>query len=176
MVALKDSSKSMTAAEYFLWEQTQTERHEFWRGDVVAMSGGTRNHNRISLNFSKLLDDALSNRRCEVYINDVKVQIEPGRKFFYPDGVVTFDQRENDPILVQFPYLVIEVLSPSIEACDRGIKLAQYRRCATLQKYVLVQSSTQVSEPMVEIFRRSQTVRIQVRKGIREMEEGSIKA
>jgi len=160
MIALKDSSNSMTAAEYFIWEQTQTERHEFWDGELIAMSGGTRNHNRVSLNFSKLLDDALSgrthpesDRRCEVYINDVKVQVEPNRKFFYPDVVVTCDQREDDPILVQFPCLIIEVLSPRTEAYDRGIKFAQYRRCSTLQEYVLVQ----VSEPMVEVFRRNQS-------------------
>jgi Uma2 family endonuclease len=159
MVSLKNSSPSMTAAEYFIWEQTQTDRYEFWDGEVVAMSGGTRSHNRVSANFFRLLDDALSggthperNRRCEVYINDVKVQIEPNRKFFYPDVIVTCDQKEDDPILVQFPCLIIEVLSPSTEGYDRGIKFAQYRRSATLQEYVLVQ----VSEPMVEVFRRNQ--------------------
>jgi Uma2 family endonuclease len=152
MVALKDSPNSMTAAEYFIWEQTQTDRHEFWDGEVIAMSGGTRNHNRVSANFFRLLDDALSNRHCEVYINDVKVQIEPNRKFFYPDVVVTCDEREDDPMLVQFPCLIIEVLSPSTEAYDRGIKFAQYRRSSTLQEYVLVQ----VDEPMVEVFRRNQ--------------------
>jgi Uma2 family endonuclease len=151
MVALKDSSP-MTAAEYFIWEQTQTDRYEFWDGEVVAMSGGTRNHNRVSANFFRLLDDALNDRRCEVYINDVKVQIEPNRKFFYPDVVVTCDEGEDDPSLVQFPCLIIEVLSPSTEGYDRGIKFAQYRRSATLQEYVLVQ----VNEPMVEVFRRNQ--------------------
>jgi Uma2 family endonuclease len=151
MVALKDFSP-MTAAEYFIWEQTQTDRYEFWDGEVVAMSGGTRNHNRVSANFFRLLDDALNDRRCEVYVNDVKVQIEPNRKFFYPDVVVTCDEGEDDPILVQFPCLIIEVLSPSTEGYDRGIKFAQYRRSATLQEYVLVQ----VNEPMVEVFRRNQ--------------------
>jgi Uma2 family endonuclease len=151
MVALKDSSP-MTAAEYFIWEQTQTDRYEFWDGEVVAMSGGTRNHNRVSANFFRLLDDALNDRRCEVYVNDVKVQIEPNRKFFYPDVVVTCDEGEDDPSLVQFPCLIIEVLSPSTEGYDRGIKFAQYRRSATLQEYVLVQ----VNEPMVEVFRRNQ--------------------
>jgi Uma2 family endonuclease len=54
----------MSAAEYLAWEPTQEERYEYWDGEVVAMSGGTRNHNRISLSFSKLLDDALLNRDC----------------------------------------------------------------------------------------------------------------
>jgi Uma2 family endonuclease len=97
------------------------------------MSGGTRNHNRIAFNFSKLLDDALVDRPCEVYIADVKVQVEPGQKYFYPDVVVTCDEHDNDPQLVQFPSLIIEVLSPSTEAADRGIKFAKYRQFSTLQ-------------------------------------------
>jgi Uma2 family endonuclease len=165
MVALKDSS-SMTATEYFIWEQTQTERHEFWDGEVIAMSGGTRNHNRISANLFTLIDRELrepsdsglrSNSHCEIYINDVKVQIESERKYFYPDIVVTCDQREDDSILVQFPCLIIEVLSPSTEGYDRGIKFAQYRRSTTLQEYILVQASGEICEPMVEVFRRNQS-------------------
>lgn len=97
----------MSAAEYLDWEPTQEERHEYWDGEVVAMSGGTRNHNRISGNFFKLLDDALLNRNCDVYIADIKVQVEPGRKYFYPDVVVTYDDRDDDAQIVQFPCLII---------------------------------------------------------------------
>ena len=69
MVALPDNIL-MSAEEYLVWEPTQEERYEYWDGKVVAMNGATRNHNRISLNFSKLLDDALADRTCEVYIDD----------------------------------------------------------------------------------------------------------
>jgi len=150
MVALPDRLY-MSAAEYLDWEPTQEERHEYWDGEVVAMSGGTRNHNRISLNFSKLLDDALLNRDCDVYIADVKVQVEPGRKYFYPDVVVTCDERDDDAQIVQFPCLIIEVLSPSTEAIDRGAKFERYRQFRSLQEYVLVQ----VDRPKVEVFRRN---------------------
>jgi Uma2 family endonuclease len=150
MVALPDRL-FMSAAEYLEWELTQEERYEYWDGEVVAMSGGTRNHNRISLNFSKLLDDALLNRNCDVYIADVKVQVEPGQKYFYPDVVVTCDERDDDAQLVQFPCLIIEVLSPSTEAIDRGAKFARYRQFTALQEYVLVQ----VDRPKVEVFRRN---------------------
>ena len=149
MFALPDSLY-MSAAEYLEWEPTQEERHEYWDGEVVAMSGGTRNHNRISGNFFKLLDDALINRDCDVYIADVKVQVEPGRKYFYPDVVVTCDERDDDAQIVQFPCLIIEVLSPSTEAIDRGAKFARYRQFRSLQEYVLVQ----VDRPKVEVFRR----------------------
>ncbi|WP_309742207.1 Uma2 family endonuclease [Chamaesiphon sp. OTE_20_metabat_361] len=149
MVALPDRS-FMSAAEYLEWELTQEERYEYWDGEVVAMSGGTRNHNRISGNFFRLLDDALLNRDCDVYIADVKVQVEPGQKYFYPDVVVTCDERDDEAQLVQFPCLIIEVLSPSTEAIDRGAKFARYRQFTSLQEYVLVQ----VDRPKVEVFRR----------------------
>ncbi|MBN3949082.1 MAG: Uma2 family endonuclease [Nostoc sp. NMS7] len=142
----------MSAEEYLVWEPTQQQRYEYWDGEVVAMSGGTRNHNRISANFFKLLDDALADRSCEVYIVDIKVQVEPGQKYFYPDVVVTCDERDRDPQLVQFPCLIIEVLSPSTEAVDRGKKFAKYRQSPTLQEYVLVQ----VAQPGVEVFRRNE--------------------
>jgi Uma2 family endonuclease len=151
MVALPDRI-FMSAQEYLVWEPTQEERYEYWDGDVVAMSGGTRNHNRVSLNCSKLLDEALADRPCEVYIVDVKVQVEPGRKYFYPDVVVTCDERDVDAQFVQFPCLIIEVLSPSTEAIDRGTKFANYRKSATLQEYVLIQ----VEQPGVEVFRRNE--------------------
>ncbi|WP_373545508.1 Uma2 family endonuclease [Chamaesiphon sp.] len=141
----------MSAAEYLDWEPTQEERHEYWDGEVVGMSGGTRNHNRISLNFSKLLDDALLDRDCDVYIADVKVQVEPGRKYFYPNVVVTCDERDDDAQIVQFPCLIIEVLSPWTEAIDRGAKFERYRQFRSLQEYVLVQ----VDRPKVEVFRRN---------------------
>ncbi|MGB5959091.1 MAG: Uma2 family endonuclease [Coleofasciculaceae cyanobacterium] len=161
MVSLPDRLL-MTAEEYLAWEPTQEERYEYWDGEVVAMSGATRNHNRIcgatrnhnriSLNFSKLLDDALIDRPCDVYIVDVKVQVKSWQNYFYPDVVVTCDQRDDDPQLVQFPCLIVEVLSPSTEAVDRGAKFAKYRQFSTLQEYVLVQ----IEEPGIEVFRRNE--------------------
>jgi Uma2 family endonuclease len=155
MVALPDRLL-MSFEEYHNWESTQETRHEYINGEVVAMAGGTRNHNRVSFNFSKILDDALGNPsgdlQCEVYINDVKVQVEPNRKYFYPDVVVTCDDRDRDPQLVMFPCLIIEVLSPSTEAYDRGFKFSQYRQFDSLQEYVLVQ----VEQPVVEVFQREQ--------------------
>ncbi len=151
MVSLPDRIL-MTAEEYLAWEATQEERYEYWDGEVVAMSGATRNHNRVALNFSKVLDDALIDRPCEVYIVDVKVQVEPGQKYFYPDVVVTCDQRDDDPQLIQFPCLIVEVLSPFTEAVDRGVKFAKYRQFSTLQEYILVQ----VEQAAVEVFRRNE--------------------
>ena len=142
----------MTYEEYLAWESTQEMRHEFCDGEVIAMAGGSRNHNRVSLNFSKILDNALADRSCEVYIADVKVQVQPRRKYFYPDVVVTCDERDRyDAQVVSFPCLIIEVISPSTEGFDRGFKFSQYRSFETLQEYVLVQ----VEQPIVEVFQRN---------------------
>jgi len=152
MVALPDRLL-MTYEEYLVWESTQEVRHEYCNGEVIAMAGGTRNHNRISGNCFKLLDNALADRQCEVYISDVKVQVEPRKKYFYPDVVVTCDERDRtEPQLILFPCLIIEVLSPSTEAYDRGFKFSQYRKSESLQEYVLVQ----IEQPMVEVFQRNQ--------------------
>jgi Uma2 family endonuclease len=156
MVALPDRL-FMSAAEYLDWEPTQEERYEYWDGEVVLRGGGVpdnsnaRNHNRISGNCFKLLDDALLNRNCDVYIADIKVQVEPGRNYFYPDVVVTCDKGDDDAQIVQSPCLIIEVLSPSTEAIDRGAKFARYRQFQSLQEYVLVQ----FDRPKVEVFRRN---------------------
>jgi Uma2 family endonuclease len=151
MVALPDRLL-MTYEEYLAWESTQEMRHEFCDGEVIAMAGGSRNHNRVSLNFSKILDNALADRSCEVYIADVKVQVQPRRKYFYPDVVVTCDERDrHEPQVVSFPCLIIEVISPSTEGFDRGFKFSQYRSFETLQEYVLVQ----VEQPIVEVFQRN---------------------
>jgi Uma2 family endonuclease len=151
MIAIRDNI-FISAEEYLIWEPTQEQRYEYWDGQVVAMSGGTRNHNRVSANFFKLLDDFLAGGLCEPYIVDVKVMVEPGRKYYYPDVVVTCDDRDQNPQLIQFPCLIIEVLSPATEAVDRGRKFVAYRQFPTLKEYVLVQ----VEQPGVEVFRRNE--------------------
>jgi Uma2 family endonuclease len=150
MVALPDRVL-LTGEEYLQWEPSQGERYEYWDGEVVAMTGGTRAHNRIAFNFSKLIDAGLLGRGCGVYINDVKVQVEPGRKYYYPDVVVTCDDRDDDERFVQFPCLIVEVLSPATEAVDRGAKFAHYRQFSTLQEYVLVTATV----PVVEVFTKN---------------------
>jgi Uma2 family endonuclease len=154
MVAVPDRLL-MRADEYLAWEATQQERHEYWDGEVVSMAGGTKKHNRVSFNSSKVLDAALTGRDCEVYITDVKVQVQANRKYFYPDVVVTCDERDQDTQLVQYPCLIVEVLSPSTEAVDRGAKFTYYRRFTTLREYILIQPE----QPIVEVFSRNEAGR-----------------
>ena len=150
MVALQDR-RLMTVEEYFEWEEMQEERHEYWDGEVVAMAGTTKNHHRVARNFSNRLNTAFGDGPCEVFTADIRVRVEPRRKYFYPDVVVSCDDREDEDLYINYPCLIIEVLSASTEAIDRGIKFAKYRAILSLKEYVLVQ----VSQPGVEVYQRS---------------------
>ncbi len=150
MVALQDRLLT-TVEEYFEWEETQEDRHEYWDGEVVAMAGTSKNHHRVARNFSNRLNTAFGDGPCEVFTADIRVRVEPRRKYFYPDVVVSCDDREDEDLYLNYPCLIIEVLSPSTEAIDRGIKFAKYRAILSLKEYVLVQ----VSQPGVEVYQRS---------------------
>lgn len=116
-------------------------RHEYLEGEMFAMSGASRRHNRIVLNVGKGLDSALEERGCEVFVSDMRV-LTPDTKFFtYPDvvavcGELRFADAEVDTLLN--PVVVVEVLSPSTAEYDRGAKFAHYRSISSLKDYVLV--------------------------------------
>jgi Uma2 family endonuclease len=142
----------MSPQEYLEWEKTQELRYEYIDGEVFAMTGGTKPHNRIAINLGTELDNYLAEKGCEFYISDVKVQISPSGPYHYPDVVVTCDQRDKESIdVVQYPCLIVEVLSPSTAAFDRGKKFTRYRQSSTLKEYVLIESD----EIAVECFRRN---------------------
>ena len=143
----------MTPQEYLEWEATQELRYEYIDGEVVAMTGGTKPHNRIALNLATSLDGFLTEKGCDIYIADVKVQIASLNSYHYPDIVVTCDSRDKESNeWVEYPCLIVEVLSPSTEAFDRGNKFNRYRQLSTLKEYVLVQST----EMSVDCFRKNE--------------------
>ncbi len=140
----------MTPQEYLEWEATQELRYEYIDGEVFAMTGGTKPHNRIALNLATSLDGFLTEKGCDIYIADVKVQIADLNSYHYPDIVVTCDARDKESNeWVEYPCLIVEVLSPSTEAFDRGKKFTRYRQLSTLKEYVLIQST----EMSVDCFR-----------------------
>lgn len=141
----------MTPEEYLTWEAQQSVRHEYFNGEVYAMTGGTLPHNTIAINLTTLLKQPVRSRGCQIFMADVKVRIgEVGNPYFYPDVAVTCHPADKQSSqYLQYPCLIVEVLSPSTEAFDRGEKFSQYRRLASLQEYVLISSVKQ----SVEIFR-----------------------
>ena len=140
----------LTPQEYLEWEVQQPLRYEYFNGEVLAMAGGTLPHADIALNLASLLREPLRGR-CKVRNSVSKVGIADSGPFTYPDFSISCDERDRTARqFIPYPSVIIEVLSPSTEAYDRGGKFALYRRLSTLQEYVLVSSETKT----VEIFRR----------------------
>lgn len=138
--------------EYFDWEAQQLERHEYFDGEVYAMAGGTLAHGRIGLNIGAVLKSHVRDAGCTTFNSDCKLGITENGPFTYPDVSVSCDDRDRTAQqFIQSPCLIIEVLSPSTEAYDRGGKFKLYRRLSSLQEYVLVGSESQ----SVEVFRRN---------------------
>jgi len=142
MVA-EPQSRRLSPQEYLDWEATQDIKHEYLDGEAFAMTGGTIAHNLISGNFYALLKSHLRGKGCRVFISDVKVQVSERGAYFYPDVMVSCDERDRPAVnLIQHPCLIIEVLSPTTEAFDRGEKFRRYRQLSSLQEYVLIDTSS----------------------------------
>jgi Uma2 family endonuclease len=143
----------VTYAEYIARERTSAEKHEFLRGDVWAMAGGTPEHGRLALRMASALQAALGSRPCVVYSSDVRIRILSTDRSTYPDLSVVCGQDErasDDPDAITNPVVIVEVLSPTTERADRGDKFAHYQRLPSLQEYVLVSQDG----PRIEVFRR----------------------
>ena len=143
----------LTLEEYLQQEEQSLEKHEYRDGEVYAMAGAMDEHVTISLNLAADLRQFLRGSGCRVYITDMKARIESINRFFYPDVMVTCDPRDQETAgYKRFPKLIVEVLSDSTEAYDRGDKFADYRQLESLQEYVLVSAKRQ----RVDCFRRGQ--------------------
>ncbi len=155
MIALPEHFPRFTPAEYLAWEEFQEFRHEYIDGKIYALTGGTINHGRIALNIGSILTNHLRGSACMVLNSDVKVQVSESNStsYCYPDISVTCDERDlQADQFISHPCLIIEVLSPSTEAYDRGKKFRKYRRSTTLQEYVLV-STTDIC---LDVYRRNE--------------------
>jgi len=151
-MALPQPKTPFSADDFLAWDATQTERHEFVDGEVFAMAGGEDRHASVSLAVASSLRSHLKGSRCRVYMNDVKLQVAAANAFFYPDVFVTCSERDAASRLVkQEPLLVVEVLSPSTAAYDRGDKFASYRLCPTLSEYAVID----IDRRAVDLFRKN---------------------
>ena len=129
----------MTPQDYLAWEEKQPIRYEYLNGDVFAMTGGTIPHNQVAVNLAALLKSHLRGKGCKVLTSDAKVGISEKGPFHYPDVSVSCDERDRlARQFIRYPCLIVEVLSPSTEAVDRGEKFKHYRRIETLREYLLI--------------------------------------
>lgn len=140
-------SQTMSLEQYLDWEPLQELRYEYVNGEINAMTGGTIPHNDIALNLYRVLYPHLRARGCRINVADVKLQISSSNLYYYPDVIVSCDPRDlTAQTSIQWPTLIIEVLSPRTEAKDRGEKLANYRILPSLQEYILISSDTVSAE------------------------------
>jgi Uma2 family endonuclease len=148
-------SNVVSEAEYLALERISETRHEFYRGQIFAMAGATANHSWITDSLIMALRQRLSDQECRPYSRDMRVYIEG--LYTYPDVVVAcppkFKDDRTDSLIN--PCVVIEVLSPSTEAYDRGKKFDLYRQSQTLEQYVLV---AQDSPRVISYVRQSDGV------------------
>jgi Uma2 family endonuclease len=149
-------SHRITYAEYLEAEQASTIKHEFLRGEVYAMAGGSPEHAALAAAIITELGIALRGQPCRVFSSDLRVRVDATDLSTYPDITVicgTLVRSELDPQAAINPILIVEVLSDSTEAYDRGEKFAHYRRLPSLREYLLVSQR----EPRLESYRRTAT-------------------
>lgn len=130
-----------TLTDFLAWERGEEGKHEYADGVVTAFAGGTKRHAAIARELLTVLHSSLRGGPCEVFGSDVSVVTE--RSARYPDVVVTCDERDTNDFgetTVRYPRLIVEILSESTAAIDRGDKLDEYRTLASLREYVLIDS------------------------------------
>lgn len=131
----------LTVEEYLEQELAAEFRSEYYKGEVFAMSGGSRHHARIILNIAAELRQALRGKPCNVYITDVRLGVTKADLYTYPDIMVTCGAEEmldqKSETLLN-PVLIIEVLSPSTQGYDRGAKFEHYRTLKSVREYLTV--------------------------------------
>lgn len=138
----KENFPQLTPEEYFAWEEKQLEKHELIDGQVYAMSGGSVNHSRIAVRFTTLIDTHLDGSNCITGNSDLRINVVGTNNYTYPDVSVTCDERDKTTTqYISYPCLIVEVLSSSTEAYDRGGKFRMYRNNPVLQDYLLVSST-----------------------------------
>lgn len=139
MTGMRQTARHLSVREYLDLEEGSNIRHEYYDGQMFAMSGGSARHNRITKNLVKLLDSA-ADGGCESYFTDLRVKTA-SNLYTYPDVFVVCGPllySGDDPLAVTNPVVIAEVLSASTRDYDRGEKFDLYRSTATLRDYLLV--------------------------------------
>lgn len=142
-----------TPQEYLSLERENVTRHEYQRGLVYAMAGGSDDHSRLSINLLTVINLHLRDGNCQFFSGDVKVNYKDAF-FYYPDAFVTCDPRDSeDRYVKRYPKLIAEVLSPSTKDFDQGKKFEDYQQIESLEEYVLISQD----QMLVECRRRVNT-------------------
>ncbi len=141
MALAQQKPRLYTAKKYLISERESEIRHEYLNGEIFEMAGANKRHNRISTNLIHLIETQIRDRDCSVYGSDMRIRIPATQTYTYPDvvalcGPEEFEDETEDNLLN--PTLIVEVLSKSTEAYDRGAKFEHYQTIESLREYVLI--------------------------------------
>ena len=146
-MGLPAKTPQFSAEDYLAWEPTQLDRHEFVDGEVFAMAGAEDRHVTVAGNMYIALRQHLSGSPCRTYMSDMRLQVAAANSYFYPDVLVTCSAQDLASSLVKTePKLIVEVLSPSTAAFDRGLKFSHYRSLASLEEYALIDLDSRTTD------------------------------
>jgi Uma2 family endonuclease len=142
---------SFDAEAYLAWEAEQLEKSEYVAGEVYAMAGVRRVHAIVAGNIFVALREHLRGSPCLPFIADMKLRVASADAFYYPDVTVTCNAEDRRAeLFIEHPKLIVEVLSVTTAAYDRGGKFAAYRQIASLEEIVFVD----IDARRIEVFRR----------------------
>ena len=151
----QEQKSSYTFEEYLNLEKDTQQRWEFYYGEVFAMAGGSKRHNILTLNMALQLREVARRKDCQVFSENVKLELSEDKQYVYPDVMLTChpqDLKDETESIVRYPSLVVEVLSETTEAYDQGGKKLSYFGLESLLYYVLVWQKTKT----VELFERQE--------------------
>jgi Uma2 family endonuclease len=154
MMTAVPSPRKLTEAEYLALERAAETKSEFFDGEMFGMAGGSRRHSLIGTNLAAEFRNRLGHGPCVPYNADLRIKIEATGLFTYPDLSVVCGPAQtlddgNDTL--RNPTLIVEVLSDSTEAYDRGQKFVHYQQIPSLKEYLLVSQH----QPRIEQFVRT---------------------
>jgi Uma2 family endonuclease len=135
--------KKFTVEEYLEYENASEEKHEYYQGEIFAMSGSKVPHNTIAMNLSVLLGQELKGKSCKPFNSDQRIYIPENSLFTYPDISIVCGEivtKDNDDWNILNPSVIFEILSHSTKSYDKGEKFTLYRDIPTLKEYILIDS------------------------------------
>ena len=133
---------------YQALEAQDTIRYEYENGTVRAMVGDTLRHNQMVLNCYRSLYNIFDKEVCDVFTENVKLEVTPKQIYYYPDVMVVCDPEDNDSAIVKQPFIIIEVLSDSTEKVDLRNKAEAYGKIKSLAAYIIVDQK----KPWVRVY------------------------
>lgn len=145
-MSLPKLKSKISVKEYLEGEKISPIKHEYIDGEVYAMAGTSKSHNRIIKNILNKLSEHLRNTDCEPFFVDIKVRVEKPNRFYYPDLVVVCGEDNEDEYYAVKPKMIIEVLSPGTSLTDRREKMFAYKEIETLDEYVLIEQNRMYAE------------------------------